>query len=208
MKLNDMQIRDFLKEVQSASPAPGGGSVAALYGACGAALFTMVGRLTIGREKYADYELICNDAIREGERLMLELSNQIEEDTEAYNSLSEAYKLPKESEEEKIRRSSRIAECVIQATEIPLKTMIFGHKALDVLSTLVSHSNPNAASDLGVASAGILACVEGAWLNVLINISSIKDNHKAQGYKDQGFEILTKARSLSKSILDKIESSL
>lgn len=175
MKLVDMTITQFTDTLASDAPAPGGGSVAALCGAQAAALVAMVCRLTIGKPKYAEFEENCKAVLEKAEALKEKLIHQIDEDTEAYNKVSAAFKLPKAEEEEKKARSAAIQEATIYATEVPYNTMVMAKEVLELAQAIDGKSNPNTASDLGVAVSCAKTAIKGGHLNVLINTPGIKN---------------------------------
>ena len=179
MKLVDYKVIDFVNEVDSPSPAPGGGSVSALISATSAALARMVGHLTVGKKKYEALDTGIKKEFEESfakiESLKDELIILIDEDTLNFNLVMDAYKLPKETDDEKIARSSAIESSTIKATKTPLKVVTLSLELLKLLSIFIEHGNKNALSDVGVAALLALAGLKGAILNVKINIPSIKD---------------------------------
>ena len=207
MKLVDMTVKTYLDVLKSDAPAPGGGSVSALSAAQGIALVAMVSDLTIGKERYADYEEGCKKAKAEATELYGKLVEAIDKDTEAFNLVSAAFKLPKDTDENKAKRSKAIADATLVATEVPFETLTLCSKALKVTETIVGKSNPNAASDLGVAALNILAGIKGAWLNVLINLPGVKDE-AAKAKFAEGEKLVAEAEALSKSIYEKVLESL
>lgn len=175
MQLADMTTKDYLKLLASDAPAPGGGSVSALSAAQGAALTAMVCDLTIPKEKYAAFREICEQVKRDILSVLDELIVAIDKDTEAYNKVSAAFKMPKDTEEQKVARSAAIREATVEATKVPYRTMELCLAGLSITQRAVGRSNPNAASDLGVAALNLLAGLKGAYLNVKINLPGIKD---------------------------------
>lgn len=208
MKLVDMNMTEYLDVLQSDAPAPGGGSVSALAGAQGAALFMMVADLTLGREKYAEYQDICKKAKEKGEAIYEELTGEIDKDTEAFNLVAAAFKMPKETEEEKAARRKAIAEGTLIATEVPFRTMELGYQALMLAKTMIGKSNPNAASDLGVAILNLTGCIKGAWLNVKINLPGVKDEAKAKYYEEEGQKMFDEADAIASDLYNMIAESL
>ena len=200
MKLIDMTVSDYLNDLASVSPAPGGGSAAALCGAQGAGLAAMVASFTIGRKKFADFEENAI-AVRDAELALTEkLKAQIDKDTEAFNLVAAAFKLPKATDEEKAERSRAIQAGTLVSTEVPFETMVLALEALKTAEKLLSGFNDGAASDLGVAAFNLLTCVRGAWLNVGINIGSLKDREKAEAFRVRGQEILREAEEIAARI--------
>ena len=200
MKLIDMTVSDYLNDLASVSPAPGGGSAAALCGAQGAGLAAMVASFTIGRKKFADFEENAI-AVRDAELALTEkLKAQIDKDTEAFNLVAAAFKLPKATDEEKAERSRAIQAGTLVSTEVPFETMVLALEALKTAEKLLTGFNDGAASDLGVAAFNLLTCVRGAWLNVGINIGSLKDREKAEAFRVRGQEILREAEEIAARI--------
>ena len=208
MKLTEMKVNDYLELLKSKVPAPGGGSVSALSGAQGVALILMVADLTIGKEKYADYEDICCDAKEKALPLYKALINGIDKDTEAYCVVADARKMSKCSDEEKAVRKEAIAKSTILATQVPFETMEQGYQALKLIEGLIGNSNPNASSDLGVAAINLSTCVQGAWLNVLINLPGIKGEAMASKFKTEGEKIFKASKELSDKLYEAVRISL
>ena len=189
MKLTEMTVHDYLELVASDAPAPGGGSASALVGAQGVGLFTMVAGLTLGRKKYVDFVDNCNHIITEGKPIVAELTAQIDRDTDAYNMISDAFKMPKETDEEKTARKAAIREATIVATNAPLYTLELCHKGIMLGKMLIGKFNTNCASDFGVGALNVKAAAYGAWMNVLINVSGL-DEVTAADYKVKGQKLL------------------
>ena len=174
-QLIDMNIQQFLDELASDSPAPGGGSVAALAGALGCALSSMVCNLTKGKEKYLAVEKDILMALKKSEQLRSRLTELIDEDTQAFNDVMKAFKLPKDTDEQKKQRSAAIQEGYKKAAEVPLKTAEICAQILDVALVVAKKGNQNSITDAGVSALLARAGVSGAALNVKINLGSIKD---------------------------------
>ncbi len=208
MKLIHLGMEEYLKVLASNAPAPGGGSVSALGCAQGVALANMVAELTIGKEKYSDYQEIVLAAKKKGDLLLEDLSADIDRDTDAFNLVADAFKMPKNTEEEKKLRSEAIQKGTVAATEVPFAVMEKGLQALEMVETLVGKSNPNASSDLGVAAQTLDAGVKGAWLNVKINVPGIKDQEKVQAFLQKGQKVLEESENIAKRIYQEIERSL
>lgn len=194
MKLIDMTVTSYVDLLNSDAPAPGGGSASALCGAQGAALVSMVAGLTIGKKKYPDDQELCAEVAVKASKLKDALLAQVDKDTEAFNLVSAAFKLPKETDEEKAARSKAIADATLVATEVPFETMTICLEALKYSKALIGHSNTNAASDLGVSALNLITCMKGAWLNVLINLGGVKDEAKAQEFRAKGEEMVACAQ--------------
>lgn len=202
-----MTVKDYLDLLKSDAPAPGGGSVSALSAAQGVGLVAMVADLTIGREKYAEYQDVCQSAKAGALKLYAEFVEGIDKDTEAFNKVSAAYKLPKDTDEQKAARSAAIREANIGATEVPFETVKLCLEGLKVTETMVGKSNPNAASDLGVAALNLLSGIRGAWLNVKINLPGIKDEALKAEFAS-GEAMVDEAYVISKRIYEEVLASL
>ena len=198
----EQPLRHFLDKLASKSPEPGGGSVAALTGALGAALVSMVANLTLGKEKYKDVQPQIEALLKESEKVRLEMQDLIQKDTEAYGALSAVYKMPKTTDEEKAARSATMQEALKIACQVPLE---IGIKSLDVakLSLRAAETgNVAAVSDAGVAVLLAQACAQSSALNVKINVNSIKDDayNKTTWVRMQ--EILRDVAALEKTVME------
>ena len=206
--LIDKKINNFLDELASNSPTPGGGSVAALAGALGAALISMVGNLTIGKKKYEDVEEDIKKIISSSEKLRYELSQLIEEDVKVFNNFMATYKMPKETEDEKKIRAEKIQESLIKAAKVPLKV---AYKCLDILSLskeVAEKGNINVVSDAGVAVLMAEAALESAILNVKINMKMIKDEKVKEELSSFIKEILLKEKGQKEKVLEIVEQKI
>lgn len=173
--LVDMTLTQFTDELAADSAAPGGGSVAALSGALGASLVSMVCRLTIGKKGYEEYEEEVKEVLVESDRLRRSLLDAIDIDAKAFEKVMDAFAAPKGTEEEKAARRGLIQTAFKGACESPRDTAIGCLQVLRLCARIAEKSNTNAASDLGVAASAALAGLESAVMNVFINLSSIKD---------------------------------
>lgn len=208
IKLTELRITDFIDTLASDAPAPGGGSASALAGAIGISLTRMVAALTIGKEKYAEHNQLMLETSNQADKLKGELLASIDRDTEAFNGVTAVFKMPKETDQEKALRKVAMQLALQEATIVPYQMMVHALQALEVTKGAVGKSNPNAASDLGVASLTLKAAVQGAWLNVLINLSGIQDEEFVNEYKKKGQEILAKALPLADEIYQLIVKEL
>jgi len=173
--LVDKNIKEFILETASDNPAPGGGSVAALCGALGAALGTMVCNLTIGREKYQSVESEFTEIKPQLEQNVSKLITLIDDDTNAFNDVMSAFKLPKDTEDQKAKRSEAIQKGYKKAISVPLETAQTVLQTLSLMELIVSKGNPNAVTDGAVGALASETAIKGALLNVKINLTSIKD---------------------------------
>ncbi len=208
MKLNDHTVNDFIELLASDAPAPGGGSASALMGAVGASLAAMVAGLTLGKEKYREFEAQTQLLQTAGARLQRRFLELIDLDTEAFNEVSAAYKLPKAGEDEKSARRDAIELSLKNATKTPFAMMETAAECLQLVGGAVGKTNASAASDLGVAAYSLRAAVHGAWLNVLINVGGIKDAAFVAQVKTTGQKLLVDsdlyADTISRQIIDSL----
>ncbi len=175
MKLTEQSITAFLNDLASSSPAPGGGSVAALAGALGSALTSMVCNLTIGKKKYQAVEGEMKKILRQSEELRSSFAVLVEEDTRAFTKVMEAYSLPKETEDQKALRAAAVQEATKEAALVPLRVMKHVIDALALAKAVAEKGNVNSISDAGVSALMLYAAAESAALNVRINLSVITD---------------------------------
>ncbi len=173
--LASSKISSFLSELSSSSPAPGGGSVAALSGALAAALDSMVCQLTLGKKKYEDVQDEISDMSHQIKKLQRRLTELIDEDTNAFNDVMAAFKMPKATEKEKKKRSEAIQKGYKKAAEIPLETAKTAKNVLHLSIDVAKKGNKNSITDAGVAALLGYTAVHAAALNVEINLGSIKD---------------------------------
>ena len=188
-KLVDLTCTGFCDETASESPAPGGGSVSAYMGALAASLGTMVANLTGGKAAYDDEWQKFSDVAVHGQQLKGDLLHLVDEDTNAFNKIMNAFGLPKKTDEEKAARSAAIQEATKFATEVPFQTMQKSLEAFQVCRAMVEWGNPASVTDGGVGALAARSAVMGAHLNVKINASSLKD----EAFKN---DILAKAAAI------------
>ena len=186
MKLAEMTVTQFADVLASDAPAPGGGSTAALAGALGAALTAMVCRLTEGRKKYAEFEAHVLEVKEKATALQAKFIDVMDRDTEAFMVISNAYGMPKATDEEKAARSAAIQAGLVKSTETPMEMMGLSAETIALTESLLGKFNTASASDLGVGALTLRTAVQGAWLNVLINIGSLKDKELAENYRAKG----------------------
>ena len=173
--LTSKTVQQFLDETASNSPAPGGGSVSAFAAALGAALTSMVCRLTIEKKKYADVQKEMEEIIKKSEALRAQFTSVIDEDTLAFNNVMQAFGMPKETDEQKSKRNATIQDATKSATLVPLRLMELCEQAVALTKTVAEKGSQNSISDTGVAALLLQAAAKGAHLNVRINLGSIED---------------------------------
>ena len=179
--------------------------MAALSGSIGAALTAMVGNLTQGRKKYAQYADFAAQVEQKGNELKTQLLDVMDRDTEAFMLVSNAFAMPKATDEEKAARSAAIQEGLKGCTKTPMEMMELMDEAVSLAASLLDNGfNDTAASDLGVAFLSLKAGIQGAWLNVLINVGSLKDRAFAEAYRARGEALLSHALPIADECYDRL----
>jgi len=206
--LLNMNLRQFCNETLSDSPAPGGGSVAALMGALGVSLGGMVANLSAGKRGWDDkLDYFSNWAVK-AQQLKDELLVLVDEDTAAFNKVMDAFALPKDSSDEKAARAAAIQLATKGAAEIPLKVMETAAKSYQLLSEMAEKGNPASISDVGVGLLAVRACVEGAAMNVRINLGGLKDEKSRSALLEKLQKISAESESQFGRIIQVVESKL
>src|SRR3954471_22290729 len=203
-----MNLREFCNETLRDSPAPGGGSVAALLGALGASLGGMVANLSAGKRGWDDKLNYFSDWAVKAQQLKDELLFLVDEDTAAFNKVMEAFGLPKESAEEKTARTAAIQSANKYAAEIPLRVMETATRAFPLLSEMAEKGNPASISDVGVGLLAVRACIEGAAMNVRINLGGLKDERLKASLREKMQRIADDSDAEFKRIHAIVESKL
>jgi methenyltetrahydrofolate cyclohydrolase len=176
--VRDLKIGDWLDDLASESSAPGGGAAAAMDAAIGAALISMVCNLTIGRPKYAEYDDLNKAALETATKLRTEALELAEADEAAFTKVTDAYKLPRGTDEEKAARSAAIQASLIDAAGVPLRTAALCAEIIALAVKIEPGSNTNLISDVAVAAASARAALDSAALNVEINLGAMNDAAK------------------------------
>ena len=208
MKLVEMKVNEFVDLMASDEPAPGGGSAAALEGALGAALTAMVCALTVGKKKYADVQELAIESQKKGNELKAQFVDVIDRDTEAFNAVSAVFAMPKNTDEEKAARKAAMQEALKGCTKTPLEVMEVTYQTLLIIKEMLGGYNTSAASDFGCAALSLKAGIQGAWLNVLINIGGVNDEAFVSEARGKGEAILAKALPLADEIYEEILKTL
>jgi len=201
--LRTKTIDEFLKLLASDAPTPGGGSVAALNGALGCALLQMVCDLTIGKEKFREVWPDLEPIKTELERLQEELTDSIDRDAKAYDTVTAAFKLPKAEPEEKKARKEAIQQAYKTAAETPKATARYIHEALRMAGDVAEKGNPNVLSDAGVAAACLYAGMQAALMNIAINIGGIEDEAYVHQMKIEMDFLGKEGRRLADAVLER-----
>ncbi|HEX9987999.1 MAG TPA: cyclodeaminase/cyclohydrolase family protein [Chloroflexia bacterium] len=185
MPLIKMTVEDFIIQLASASPTPGGGSASALAGAMAAAMVEMACNLTVGREKFRDAEEELQVVLARAKELREQMLAAVDEDTDAYDAVSQAYKLPKSTDAEKSERTAAIQAALKQASDVPFRVAQAAAETAQLAVIAVEKANPNVASDARVARLLADAARDGAVANVEINLSSITDSDYADRMREE-----------------------
>lgn len=202
--LIDMTLDEFIKEAASSSPAPGGGSVCALTGALGAALSSMVGELSVKKDIDEKTKDRIKSLMLKTKDLEENLEKCIDKDTESFNRVLSALKMPRGSDEEKRARSNAVQESLKYASELPYETALLCLNVMKIAIEMLKTGNKNAASDASVSGFLAYASLNGALYNVKINLNSIKDNEfvrdrdeKIHRLAEESEELLCRIKSIS-----------
>ena len=201
----EKSLKEYVANVASGDPTPGGGSVAALAGSLGGALTSMVKNLTVGKKAYEELSdevksEILNNA-KEIEELTESLNKIVDEDTKAFDEVMKAFKLPKETDEEKAARSQAIQDGYRIALEVPLRSAEKCLRILELQEVFAENGNVNAITDVGVGTLLAYTGLEGALFNVTINLGSIKDEEYKKEISTKVDNILTKGKELKEELL-------
>ncbi|HHV38378.1 MAG TPA: cyclodeaminase/cyclohydrolase family protein [Tepidimicrobium sp.] len=210
--ITNESVQSYVTKVASGDPTPGGGSVAALAGSLGTALTSMVGNLTIGKKVYEeldeDVKKKMDEDFAELQKSIERLNQIVHEDTTAFDGVMQAFKLPKETEEEKTKRSEAIQEGYKVALEVPLKAAEECFRVLKLQRVFADYGNVNAITDVGVGALLAAAGVEGSLFNVKINLLSIKDKEYKDRIEEKMEQLLQDGKKLRDSILETVYKRL
>jgi len=207
-KLIDMNLKAFMDETASESPAPGGGSISAYMGALGVSLGTMVANLSSHKRGWDDRWKEFSDWAEKGKVIQNNLLQMVDEDTNVFNRLMEAFSLPKKSEEEKKLRDIAIQEATKNATLIPFKVMETAFSGFELINEMVEKGNPNSITDAGVGALALRSCIRGAFLNVKINSSGLYDKDFVNSIIARGEDLESKAIAAEEAILKFINAKI
>lgn len=206
--LIDKKINEFLDELKSDSPAPGGGSAAALAGAVGAALGIMVGNLTVGSAKYEAVHSETKHLMKQLEEKLASLKKYVDEDTQVFNQVMAAYKLPKSTENEKLLRSQTIQQALKEASNLPMNVAQICCDVLKLSVRMLEIGNTNAASDAAVAGRMAHAAMWSAIYNVKINLASLKDQDFVDKMSEQVTVLVQRAEETLDELVKKVNEKI
>ena len=206
--LSKKSLLDFANVTSSESPAPGGGSISAYCGALAASLAVMVANLSAHKRGWDDKWEFFSKIGEEGMKIQSQLIDLVDEDTEAFNSIMNAYSLPKDNEEEKQIRNNHIQNATKNAIEVPFKIMEASFKSIDIIKKMASRGNPNSITDVGVAMHCAKAAINGGFLNVRINCNDLDDKDFVKKIISKGNKILEKTNIEENKILAIVDEVL
>ena len=200
--LTELTIKDFISKVISNDPVPGGGSVSALNGALAAALSAMVANLTVGRKKYVEVNDLMQELSARFEKLSQKLIEDVDRDSDAYNRVFAAFKLPKETDEEKQVRSEAIQRETKYAAQVPMEVARAVYEVLPQIDAIVQKGTSNAVTDACVSMMCARTAILGALLNVRINLTSIKDEAFVNAMREEADTIEAHTILQEQALLD------
>jgi glutamate formiminotransferase/formiminotetrahydrofolate cyclodeaminase len=203
-----MKVTDFVDEVSRESPAPGGGSIAALAGALGASLGSMVSNLTANKRGSQDVDRELNEAAEKCQEIKKHLVSAVDEDTQAFNAFMEARRLPRKTKKEKKEREKAMQEGLKKAVSVPLNTAERCFQAIEVAQVVAENGNPNSVTDVGVGAEVAFAGVKGGIYNVLINLKEIKDADYCDQMRNKCDDLEKKAQKALDSVIRIVQSKL
>ena len=206
--IKDMTIQTFLDELASKASTPGGGGGAAVNGAIGAALISMVANFTIGKKGYEDVQDEFIDILKKSEELRTNLTDAIKDDVDVFNRVMKAYGMPKETDEEKKIRTENIQAALKEATDVPLTCAKLCRQVIDLSEPAAEKGNTNVISDAGVALLAGYAGLRSAALNVYINIGGIKDEEFANDRRQQLEALLEGIEIFKEDVYGLVKSKL
>ncbi len=206
--IRSQTIGDFLEGLSSGSATPGGGAGAALAGAMGAALLSMVANLTIGRKKFAAVEEAMQATRERTEAIREEMTNLAQLDAHVFERVMGAYRMPKESEGQQSARTAAIQNALMDATQVPLKVATQASELFELAPTLATEGNPNAVSDVGVGLLLADAALQGALMNVDINLALIEDEAFKEGVRNRVIELRRGREALKTEVLAAVRARL
>jgi len=204
----EQSCTSWLNDLASSKPAPGGGGAAALVGAIGVSLGAMVGSLTIGKKKYIDVEEEMKELVERSNELSRKLQSMVKADAEAFLPLSDAYRMPSTTEEEKAAKDRAIQSALTGATEVPLNILILCADAMELIVEFQKKGSRLALSDAGCGAACCKAAMESAKLNVYINLKLMKDEEKVRQYQNRMDEAFIRGMALADQVYCEVEEEL
>lgn len=206
--IKDMNVQNFLDQLASQASTPGGGSAAAIMGAMGAALVSMVCNLTIGKKNYAAVEGELKEVLQRSEELRQRLTGMVADDIRVFNQVMSAYGMPKDTDDQRSARGSTIQDALKEATVVPLACAKACAEVIELSRAAADKGNLNVISDAGVAVMAAYGALKSAALNVYINVGNIKDQHFAKAMSNELETILGRCESEAQDIFALVKSKL
>lgn len=206
--LVNLSVKEFLSQTAGNDPVPGGGSIAALNAAISAALAEMVANLTIGKKKYEDKEEMMKKLAASANNYRALFIHDIDADSDAYDQVFAAFKLPKETDEEKAERSKQIQATTKIAAEVPMDVARKAFAIMEIIKEVAEHGNQNAITDACVSMMAARTAVLGAILNVKINLSALKDEEYAARMREECGRLEKAAVAEEQALLEKVNKTL
>lgn len=204
----DKRINDFLEELASDAPTPGGGGAAAIMGAMAASLASMVCRLTIGKKGYEQVEASMQEVLEKSERLRMQLQPMVQRDAEVFAQVMAAFRMPKGSESEREERAAAIQAALRIATEVPLDCARACGEIIRLCKAVATHGNRNVVSDAGVAVMAAYAGLKSAALNVYVNTTSLQDRDFAAASVSEIEALLSEAENAARELFVAVKNML
>ncbi|MCB2340365.1 cyclodeaminase/cyclohydrolase family protein [Clostridium estertheticum] len=204
MLLVDKSVREFIDQTSQNCPVPGGGSIAALSGASAAALVSMVASLTIGKKGYEDSEVMMKEVYEQANKYKEKFIEYIDADSESFHGVMDAFKLPKNNDEEKATRKEIIQNALKHASETPYKIAENAYRLMEYSEIVVEHGNKNAVTDAAVSAMMARSAVLSALYNVKINLASINDSEFVATFEKKVLALETNVVEREKRILSKV----
>jgi len=206
--LAEMKIRDFCDELSTDSPAPGGGSVAALNGSIAASLVSMVASLTYMKKGYEKHSAEAEEIAVKAQKIKDDFLTLIDDDTEAFNNYMAAFKMPKKSEAEIKARNAKLEEATKAAIDVPIETMEKIKEVLSAMDRVSVIGNINSISDAGVAAINAYGCAEGAYMNVLINLKNLNDGDYKEKKLKEADALLEEVKSVCENVKKQVYKAI
>jgi len=206
--IKDNRIEEFLDALASQAATPGGGGAAAIIGAMGAALVSMVCNLTIGKKKYAEVEAQMKDVLAKTEALRLRLTDMIEDDAKAFDAVMGAYGMAKETDQQKVARDKAIQAALKQATDVPMRCCHAAREVIDLAAIAADKGNLNVISDAGVGVLAAYAALRSAALNVFTNARMINDKTFAEAKLKELHQLLAGAEAATEKAYGTVRGKL
>lgn len=205
----DQTVGSWLEDLASDAPAPGGGAAAAMNAAIGAALVAMVCNLTIGKPRYAEHEPVMRQALTSATELRAQAVQLAADDAAAFGAVTDAYKLPKDTDADKTARTAAIQTALIGAADVPLRTAAVAASVIDLAGRIMDGANVNVLSDVAVAAASARAALDAAVINVEINLGAMKDPARRDALRvelDKHTAAVTTAAAIVAAVRERINA--